>query len=103
MRSARTQQLMGYDSLDRGFILRWLNSGANDRVIQFRSDDRRERVNRGARGGSLDKYGQTTNTGKRGTIAARNFFRNAGDRELREAAERLAMMIDAVFEETMNT
>jgi len=30
-RSGRTQQIMSYDALDRGFILRWFNSGTDDR------------------------------------------------------------------------
>ena len=83
-----------YDALDRGFILRWLNSGVSKRSIEFKSDEAREHVHRGSRGGNLNKYGKTINTGYRGSIAPRNFFRPLGDRALGIMRDNLATAIE---------
>lgn len=83
-----------YDALDRGFILRWLNSGVSKRSIEFKSDEAREHVHRGSRGGNLNKYGKTINTGYRGSIAPRNFFRPLGDRALGTMRDNLATAIE---------
>lgn len=83
-----------YDALDRGFILRWLNSGVGERAISFKTDEAREHVHRGSRGGNLQKYGKTINTGYRGNIAPRNFFRPLGDRALGIMRDNLATAIE---------
>lgn len=67
-RSARTDQVDGYVGKDRGFILRFVNSG-------------------------ISKPRQTR-YGNRGVIAARNWLATSGQRELEEAAERLSALID---------
>ena len=87
-RSARTARIMSYDALDRGFILRWLNDGANDRNITFTSSDRRK----------VDKWNHNPNTGNRGSITARHFFKGAGETALVQAADNLANLIDAELE-----
>ena len=84
MRSARTQQIMSYAPLDRGFILRWQNDGTTDRNINFKNNSRRK----------VDKWNHHPNTGYRGRIAPRNFFRGAGERALAQAADNLAVLID---------
>lgn len=66
-RSARTDQVDGYTGKDRGFILRFVNSGTTTRQTRY---------------------------GNRGSIAARNFMASAGQRELEAAAERLDALID---------
>ena len=66
-RSARTDQVDGYVGKDRGFILRFVNSGTTTRQTRY---------------------------GNRGSIAARNFMASAGQRELEAAAERLGALID---------
>ena len=66
-RSARTDQVDGYTGKDRGFILRFVNSGTTTRQTRY---------------------------GNRGSIAARNFMAAAGQRELEAAAERLGALID---------
>lgn len=66
-RSQRTQQVMDYGPLDRGFILRFVNSGTATRHTVY---------------------------GNRGAITARHFFRGAAEREMAEAANRLAGLID---------
>ena len=66
-RSARTDQVDGYVGKDRGFILRFVNSGTVARQTRY---------------------------GNRGSIAARNFMASSGQRELEAAAERLGALID---------
>ena len=88
-----------YEGTDRGFILRFLNAGTDDREIKFASDDRRERVNRGSRGGNLQKYGKTINTGYRGKIGARNWFGQASQAELEKVAGHMQNLIDRIIED----
>lgn len=66
-RSARTDQVDGYVGKDRGFILRFVNSGTAARQTRY---------------------------GNRGSIAARNWLATSGQRELEAAAERLGALID---------
>ena len=80
-RGKRTDTVMHYGPHDRQFILRFINSGTGDRMA-------------GTRGGRL--------SGNRGSIAARNFFRGAGERALTKAADNLATLIDTELETMMN-
>ena len=91
-RSPRTAQIMGYDALDRGFILRWLNSGANDRHINFKEREGRK----------VDKWNKQPNTGNRGSIAARHWFKGAATSALRQATDTLANLIDTALENILN-
>ena len=92
-RSPRTRQIMGYTPLDRGFILRWINDGTpGARNIEFTPNDRRK----------VDKWNKHPNTGNRGNIAARNFFRGAGERALAKAADNLATLIDTELGAMLN-
>ena len=94
-RSGRTAQIMSYDALDRGFILRFINSGTkvryagNGRNGRTESDYNRFIQNHGSRG-------------NRGSIAARHFFRGAGERALVQAVDSLANMIDTELENILN-
>lgn len=84
-----------YAPLDRGFILRWLNEGATDRSIKsFKTDERRNN----GRWPSVKKWSQHPNTGNRGSIAARNFFRPLGDRALGVMRDNLERAIEAELE-----
>ena len=85
VRGARTSRIMSYDALDRGFILRWLNEGVNDRKINFKSNENRK----------VDKWNKHPNTGNRGSIAPRNFFRPLGDRAMGQMRDNLAAAIEA--------
>jgi hypothetical protein len=92
-RNARTARIMSYDALDRGFILRWINDGTpGQRNISFTPNDHRK----------VDKWNQHPNTGNRGNIAARNFFKGAGERALVTAADNLANLIDTELEAMLN-
>lgn len=91
-RSAITARIMSYDALDRGFILRWINSGVNDRHIEFTEKEGRK----------ADKWNKHPNTGNRGSIAPRNFFRGDGERALVQATDALANLIDTELEAMLN-
>ena len=75
-RSARTDQVDGYVGKDRGFILRFVNSG-------------------------ISKPRQTR-YGNRGVIPARNWLATSGQRELEAAAERLSALIDKELAKMMS-
>lgn len=100
-RSERSMKLESYFGSDRGFILRFLNQGTQERLINFLPDNRREHVHRGSRGGNLRKYGKTINTGRRGSITPRNWFGQRSQREMESAAENLTQYIDALIQQTL--
>ena len=102
LRSERTYKLESYSGPDRGFILRFLNSGTADRYISFKYDEAREHVTRGSQGGNLRKYGRTINTGYRGSIAPRNWFGNRSQREMQNAARNLERLIDLLIKQEFN-
>ena len=77
-RSARTQQMMDYEGSDRGFILRFLNSGTGQRTA-------------GTRNGRLH--------GNRGSIATRNWFPSSGQRAMNAAAQYIIDEIDRLIAE----
>lgn len=79
--SARTIQLQSYAPEDRGFILRFVNSGTGGRNI--------------AAGNRAHK------DGNRGSIAGTGFFGALGERQMVAAADRLAVLIDTEFEKIM--
>lgn len=79
LRSERTMRMDSYGADDRGFILRFLESGARvgggrRQMGRFETDEHRSQVKRGSQGGDVNKYGKTTNTGSRGAIRPRNIF-----------------------------
>jgi phosphoribosylamine-glycine ligase len=84
---------MSYGPLDRGFILRFQNDGTGERFINFTSNDNRK----------ADKWNKHPNTGGRGAIAPRNFFRGTGTRALAQAADTLANLINTELANTLNT
>ena len=91
-RSARTRDVMSYEGVDRGFILRFLNDGmtkTNPRTINFTENDRRK----------VDKWNKHPNTGNRGAIKARNWFGGASLRELEAVAGEMQELIDKVIKE----
>ena len=75
-RSARTDQVDGYVGKDRGFILRFVNSG-------------------------ISKPRQTR-YGNRGVIPARNWLATSGQKDLEAADERLSALIDKELVKMMN-
>lgn len=71
-RSRRTEDLMSYFGTDRGFILRFLNSGTSQRQSRY---------------------------GNRGSISARNWFPGAAHAQMEQAAQVIA---DLVSQEITN-
>lgn len=100
-RSQRSWDLIHYAGVDRGFVLRFLNTGTKKRAIEFNYDEAREHVHRGSQGGNIKKYGETINTGYRGNIKPRNFFGPASQQALRKAADQLTKLIDDLIKEEM--
>ena len=92
-RSQRTQEIMSYAPIDRGFILRFVNSGTKTRVIGFRNTIKGNR----SRYESLTSRiyrGDKSRTGNRGSIAARNWFMSSAESAMANAAANIAEMIE---------
>ena len=92
-RSQRTQEIMGYAPLDRGFILRFVNSGTKTRVIGFRNTVKGNR-SRYDRLTTRIYRGDKSRTGNRGSIAARNWFMSSAESAMANAAANIAEMIE---------
>lgn len=92
-RSERTKQIMSYAPLDRGFILRFVNSGTKTRVIGFRNTLKGNRDRYNSRVTRITR-GEKANTGNRGAIAARNWFKQSAESALGTAAASIAEMIE---------
>lgn len=75
-RSPETQRIMSYGALDRGFVLRFVNSGVGERSTRF---------------------------GSRGNIGARNFFSSAAQAALSQAESNISQMIDEELEKMVNS
>ena len=92
---------MSYQGSDRGFILRFLNQGTQNRVIRFKEDESRTAIHRGGRGGNVSKYGKTINTGNRGSIPKRNWFGQRSQAEMESAAQAIDKLIDDIVQGIM--
>jgi hypothetical protein len=92
-RSERTQQIMSYGPLDRGFILRFLNSGTKTRVVGFKNT---LKSNKGRYADTVTRIhaGDKSRTGNRGSIAARNWFKPSAESSLGNAAQIIADLIE---------
>jgi hypothetical protein len=90
-RSQRTIDLMSYEGVDRGFILRFLNQGTTNRNITHLTEVKRA--------DGTSKFRFTSNGGKygnRGAIAARNWFGPRSQTELERASENIDKLIDDI-------
>ena len=91
--SQRTKDLQSYAPVDRGFILRFVNSGTKERYIGGRNNE----------GDRFDRFVMDHNgNGFRGSIAARHWFRNYTEPQMVAAADILATVIDAEIEKQIN-
>lgn len=93
-RTGRTERVMSYAGIDRGFILRFLNAGTSARSISFRSDERRGRY--------ASNSGHRVNTGNRGSISGSHFFRSLSERALARMEERLSEAIEEELSKMLN-
>ena len=96
-RSKRTDTVMHYAGEDRGFIVRFVNSGTKERAIQRLMEIKR------ANGGSKFKWvSDASKYGNRGSIAPRDFFRAGAEPRMVQATEYLADLIDEELEKMLN-
>ena len=100
LRSGRTQQILDYAPQDRGFILRFVDSGTKQRFVGFRNERKANRNRYIETKQRWDAGG--TRTGNRGAIAARGFFQRYGENAMNYAAERLAAMIEKELGNTLD-
>lgn len=89
-RSERTIALEGYTGTDRGFVLRFLNAGTDDRYIRSYT----------AKDGNRYSIKPRRKDGDRGRIAARNFFGPTSQKEMEQATVKLQDLIDSIINET---
>lgn len=89
LRSQRTDDMLHYGPDDRGFILRFVNSGTNPRYANGRNVSGRNMRNFFKLQEEGDYY--------RGSIAARNFMDRLGSPAMQKAVDNLSKMIDEEF------
>lgn len=94
-RSQRTKDLEGYEGIDRGFILRFLNAGTVDRGINSYTD--RGGTRHSLSSASTQHWKTRALTGNRGSIAARNWFRGASHAALEKVSSQLQELIDKII------
>lgn len=93
LRSQRTDDILHYGPDERGFILRFINSGTHPRYANGRN-------------GKWDKRGNNSTFFKlqeqgdyyRGNIAPRNFMNTLGKPSMQRAVENLSKMVDDEFD-----
>jgi hypothetical protein len=88
-RSKRTYKLMHYTGEDRGFILRFVDSGTKQRAIE-----RLVRFERPTGGAKFKWVQDASKYGNRGSIAPRNFFKIGASVRMQRAAQYLSDMIE---------
>lgn len=93
-RSKRTDNVMHYEGMDRGFILRFLNNGTGQRAISKLTEIKR------SSGGSKYRFVKDASRyGNRGSIAARNWFGRESLEEFQSISHTLQNIIDEIINE----
>ena len=92
LRSQRTDDILHYPPIDRGFILRFVNSGTHPRYAAGRNGKWSKKGNNR----TFFKL-QEQGDNYRGSIAPRNFFAQSGESIMRKALENLSTIIDQEF------
>lgn len=89
LRSQRTDDMLHYGPDERGFILRFVNSGTNPRYANGRN----------VSGKNMRNFFKLQEEGDyyRGSIAARNFMDRLGSPSMQKAIDNLSKMIDEEF------
>ena len=91
-RSPRTQDLLDYEGISRGFVLRFLNAGTRMRYAGYGRNGKTE--------ADYTRFiANHDGRGKRGSIAARNWFGPRSQREFENAAGNIQEIIDKVIKE----
>lgn len=91
-RSQRTDKILHYGPIDRGFILRFVNSGTHPRYAAGSNGKWTKR-------GGNRTFFRLQNEGDyyRGAISPRNFFGRLGEQAMNRALENLVRMVDQEF------
>lgn len=93
LRSEKTKRMLSYPGEDRGYILRFINSGTNNRVVESFNGRTLGDVDRNpkrAYKGGIGNRGKIPANGK----DSRNWFPNAGQKAMDKAAHDLAELIE---------
>ena len=91
-RSPRTQDLLDYEGISRGFVLRFLNAGTKARYSGYGRNGRTQ--------ADYERFiANHDGRGFRGSIAARNWFGPRSHQELENAAGHIQAIIDKVINE----
>ena len=92
VRSTRTQDLLDYEGISRGFVLRFLNAGTDARYAGYGRNGRTQ--------ADKERFIQSHDgRGFRGSIAPRNWFGNASHAQLEQSAGKIQEIIDKVIKE----
>lgn len=94
-RSQRTKDLEGYEGMDRGFVLRFINAGTDDREIRSYTD--KDGTRHDLRSGGIRNMKTKAIGGNRGSIAARNWFGSASQTALQQASAEMQELIDRII------
>ena len=84
-RSERTAALEGYEGADRGFVLRFINNGANNRTIHSYTDKEGK------------KHDLRSGGGSRGNITGSNWFGFYSHYEMERKASQMQDLIDRII------
>lgn len=93
IRSIRTDDIMHYGPMDRGWILRIVNAGTNPRYANGRNG-------KWTKSGKNSTFAKLQNIGEyyRGSIPAANFFHKYGSRAMNRALQGIVRMIDQEYD-----
>jgi hypothetical protein len=93
IRSNRTDDIMHYGSMDRGWILRMVNAGTHPRYANGRNG-------KWSKSGSNSTFFKLQKIGDyyRGSIPPANFFHKYGSRAMDRALQGIRRMIDEEYE-----
>lgn len=94
-RSERTEKMLGYQGVDRGFILRFLNAGTDTRTVQNMNNHPIKRSDRPRwKNPRKPERKYKGPIGNRGSITARHWFPGAAHKALEAARDKLAQLIE---------
>ena len=93
-RSGRTKRLQSYWGYDRGFVLRFLNQGTDDRAIKYLETNK---------SGKTRWVSNASIYGNRGRIKPRNWFGQASLRVLEDEIGVLTSRIEELISEQFNS
>lgn len=94
-RSERTKQMEGYQGSDRGFVLRFINAGTQDRMITSYTD--KNGTKHSLRSSSTSNLRTHASGGNRGAIAPRNWFGTSSHTALENASAKMQDLIDRII------